>query len=466
MHYDSKRKYPATFLLEANAFFSLLANTSDTIFRENEEQIIIGISFDPDPFTNERYLTNFTYKKLDGHPNSGNAETFKKILEEEVVPLCISKYALDPKRLSIVGHHFSAAWLTWLVGQEHINFANYIICSPVLSMYEDINFHLKLNKKNKTGIFISQGSNWTPYFDVNQRANKRQHNLFLDYLKSNDGKIIDLSYRFYETTLFYEDLKRGFEDGLAFISENNHSSDPYAAARELEHTTTTIYKRKIKSHYGKEYELTFSSIPATASPDLPVLFVLDGDFNYMSLLSEYKSLLDSSKISDILLVGIGYGTAIRDMVMDRRYDFTAKSYKSFRSGNAKNFYVFLVDSLIKNVFDTYALESSTIGITGHSFGGTFLTYALQKRSNPIDAFIISSPDIAYTKKALKKHSTSLEADILLGVGGIEDFENDAKKLNKILTKKVSGKYKFKRFEDCDHGSVIPAAFREGLLFLY
>ena len=133
-NYSDQRKHPAILLLDANYYNRTFVNLYDSIVNsENDDQVIIGIGYLPNPMNDTLFIRDFTSASLEGYPNSGRANEFKQILEIELLPSILANYSIDESRISIVGHHYSALFLTWLLTQTPPKFSNYVICSPVLT---------------------------------------------------------------------------------------------------------------------------------------------------------------------------------------------------------------------------------------------------------------------------------------------------------------------------------------------
>lgn len=466
LNYDDEQKHPAILLLDANYYHRTFVNIYDSIVSsENDNQIIIGIGYLPNPMNDTLYLRDFTPNHINNFPNSGKAEVFKQILEEELIPAIIENYNVDESKISIVGHHYSALFLTWLLTQELPRFSNYVICSPVLTFNKDFTDF----KTDNTGIYLSLGSGKIRFLE-NPEANKEKFNALLKWLKNHSTSNLFKS-SYFQSILRYDDLHQGFYGGINYILNNTETKGNWNSNSTVDEKTIlsrshVIVDQVLDSNTSYPYEIATLIPPNTLEENLPVIVVLDADFNYTELLYAYQQSMNEGSVAPSIIVGIGYGTSIIGRGNYRNRDFLPFKIKNLESGNGNNFATFLNKQLI-TYLSQYPIDKNTMTLQGHSYGGLFLTYLLTRDSLAYQNLIISSPAIWQDKsvlKKLKKLNAKISQNIFLASGQLNDNDKDTKQLDKVLSNKTAN-LRTVLYPNDSHLTVISSAFKDALIFL-
>ena len=199
---------------------------------------------------------------------------------------------------------------------------------------------------------------------------------------------------------------------------------------------------------------------------MPVIVILDSDFNYTELLHAYQQLMKEGIIPPSILVGIGYGTSIMKRGNYRNRDFLPNKIKNLESGNAENFAVFLNEQLIDHL-SQYPIDKNNTTLQAHSYGGLFLTYLLTRSSLAYQNLIISSPAIWQDKSVLKKLKSlneNISQKIFLASGQLNDNDKSTKKLDKVLSNRTTN-LRTVLYPNDSHISVISSAFKDALIYL-
>jgi len=469
--YSTQKKYPVIFLLEANYYHRTFVNLYDSIYRTDyDDHIIVGIGYLPSPFHDNAFIRDFTPHPIDNFPNSGKAEEFKQILETELIPTLLNNYEADESRLSIVGHHYSALFLVWTLTQEAPKFANYVICSPVLNFCNNLT-DLKIDDKSETGIYLSSGTSKIK-FVKNLHVNKSKFTSLENEFKKYASNLNPLKTTNFETTLRYDDLFRGFSEGISFIIRNNQNrgnwkNQSVSNSSDIKNRSTVVIDRLTDPNTSNQYEVSIY-IPKNTTPgELPLVVILDGDFNFTELLYVAQKSMTDGEIPQSVIVGVGYGTTIIGRGNNRDRDFLPNKLKKIESGNAENFSNLIDTQLIAHL-SRYSLDKQNMTIAGHSFGGLFLTYLLTKDTTiSFINLIISSPAIWRDKTVIKKLRRSgkrIDSNIFIASGKLDDNDKDTMKLTRALKNKSNNKLKTVFYPNDNHLTVISKAFIDGLKF--
>jgi predicted alpha/beta superfamily hydrolase len=464
-NYQHQQKNPAILLLDANYYHRTFVNLYDSVVSaEADDQVIIGIGYLPNPMNDTLFMRDFTPGFIEDYPNSGRATEFKQILERELIPIVLKNYSIDESRISIVGHHYSALFLTWLLTQEPPQFSSYVICSPVLTFNNSFT-DFKINKSN-TGIYLSMGSGKILFVD-DPKLNKEKFNTMTKSLNNNYSGQIKTSQ--FGSTLRYDDLYQGFAEGIKYIltnAENKGNRKNSSISSDIIISRSEIIIDQVSdANTSNPYELSIYIPENVSEKKLPLVVILDADFNYTELLYASQQLMNENSIPKSIVVGVGYGTSIIGKGNYRNRDLLPRKIQNMESGNGDNFAVFLNRQLI-DYLAQYPIDTSEMTLQGHSYGGLFLTYLLTRDDLVYQNLIISSPAIWQDKtvlRKLKEPDNSITQKIFIASGKLNDNDKDAKRLDKVLGHK-NANLKTVLYPNDSHLTVITKAFKDGLLF--
>ena len=470
-NYSNQQRSPAIILLEANYYHRTFINLYDSMVNaENDNQVIIGVGYLPNPMNDTLFMRDFTPSFISGYPNSGKADQFKQVLETELIPTILENYSIDKSRLSIVGHHYSALFLTWLLTQEQPKFSNYVICSPVLTFSEDFT-DFKIDNQDNAGVYLSSGSSKIKFVDDLELSRLKFTDLSKELEKRlNESNAIETS--FFESTLRYDDLYKGFSGGINYILKNSENEGAWennlkAGSNIIISKSEVITDHIIDPNTSYKYEVTTYVPQHTKADKLPLVVILDADFNYTELLYASQQLINEGDTPKSIVVGIGYGTTIIGRGNHRNRDLLPYEIRNLESGNGNNFAVLLNKQLI-NQLSQYPIDENKMTLEGHSYGGLFLAYLLTRDDLAYQNLIISSPAIWQDKavlKELKKTDARITQNIFIASGELNDNDKDAKQLGRVLKDKTDAKLKTVFYPKDNHLTVISTAFKDGIRFL-
>nr|WP_321453037.1 alpha/beta hydrolase-fold protein [uncultured Carboxylicivirga sp.] len=211
--------------------------------------------------------------------------------------------------------------------------------------------------------------------------------------------------------------------------------------------------------------------------DYPVLYLLDGDRNYMAALAVQNDLSRGlyNYIPEMIIVGVLNTDRSRDLTPSKSQVMYKGKALHTSSGGAENFYSFITGELRKEINRNYPTNGYSI-IEGHSFGGLFVINTLLNHSQSFNAYIAHDPslwwDDCYTlrKAADKWNQLSLQGKRLFVSQAVEELTDTfllphvkaIKKFNQLyLNDKSNGLTgKVQQFTQDDHGTIfLPASYR-------
>ncbi|NQT59807.1 MAG: alpha/beta hydrolase [Bacteroidetes bacterium] len=172
------------------------------------------------------------------------------------------------------------------------------------------------------------------------------------------------------------------------------------AAREFALRDTEVHEI-YSENVRKNYTITVA-LPKNyqrSSRSYPVVFVLDGDANFALTTEIARPLMDVEGLTEMIIVGIGYGVAPGEAVWiaRRERDFTpvrmAYYKESGMTGGAFKFLPFIKDELIPFVESNYRTMPEDRTIMGHSLGGLFVLYTLLRAPDIFNRYAAMSPSL-------------------------------------------------------------------------
>jgi predicted alpha/beta superfamily hydrolase len=227
---------------------------------------------------------------------------------------------------------------------------------------------------------------------------------------------------------------------------------------------------------GRDYDL-YVLRPATAAPGTrhPVLYVLDGQWDFKLLASIQGGLFYDRYVPDAIVVGITYAGATANYDSLRAIDYTpVVSRANPGSGGGARFLTFLKTELIPFVESRYPADSTRRALLGSSLGGLFTLHAMLAEPRLFAGYAAVSPAVTYAESAAfgeeadyARAHRELPARLYVAVGGAEPL---ARPVNEYVAQLRGRGYRGLTFEnrtivDERHSGVKPEAFNRGLRFL-
>jgi predicted alpha/beta superfamily hydrolase len=224
-------------------------------------------------------------------------------------------------------------------------------------------------------------------------------------------------------------------------------------------------------------------------PQYPVLYVLDGDGYFLSLVTMIRQLSvinDNTVLPKMIIVGI------LNTPGNRNRDLTpTKSSFDNKSGKGENFAAFLQQELIPYIDKNYATAPYRT-LIGHSLGGLTVINLLLKHTTMFNAYIANEPSMFYDDATLLKQAAPLLKQsnfkgktLYMGIANTMDAGMDtaqARKDTSAITRHIRAilnlkdvlkanpanglRWTYKYYPDDDHASVPFAAMYDGLRFVF
>ena len=207
----------------------------------------------------------------------------------------------------------------------------------------------------------------------------------------------------------------------------------------------------------------------------PVVYLLDGYWDFPALYHMQGGLLFDKAVPEHILVGIGY-QAKGDYDRMRAWDLSPVADRQLeRSGGAPAFLKLIETRIVPLVERDYRADPSYRVLAGSSFGGLMTLFAMVERPRLFQAYIASSPAVAFgddwifkREAAVVREGTPLDASLFMTAGGAEwpEFVASIRRFDAQLRGQSLPKlrYAFHVVEGEAHAGSKPEAFNRGLRF--
>jgi predicted alpha/beta superfamily hydrolase len=237
--------------------------------------------------------------------------------------------------------------------------------------------------------------------------------------------------------------------------------------------------RTLKSaNTGRTYDL-YIRLPDEYTPNkagkYPVLYVLDGQWDFKLLDSIYGGLYYDKFIPEIIIVGVTYAGDNPNYEALRAMDYTPVAENSFPgSGDAAKFLTFFKEELIPLIETNYRADASRRMLMGSSFGGLFALYTLFAEPELFSGYVAASPAVPFGNRAIFKQEAEyatqhqdLPVKLYLSVGELEPLALPVKAFIEVMNERGYQGLKMEAqiIEGERHASNKPEAFNRGLRFI-
>jgi len=199
----------------------------------------------------------------------------------------------------------------------------------------------------------------------------------------------------------------------------------------------------------------------------PVLYLLDGGAHFHHASGIVQFLSAQGIIPEMIVIAI--------INVDRNRDFSPTHVdKVPTSGGAEKFKSFVSGELIPFVNKNYRSHGYEI-LVGHSFGGTFATYAFLSDPDIFDAYIAISPYLMYDDAALLNQAEDLlkskyksNKQFYMTLGDEPDYVASLDKFSSLIETKSPEELDFTylQMKDENHGSAPHVSIYRGLESIY
>lgn len=207
----------------------------------------------------------------------------------------------------------------------------------------------------------------------------------------------------------------------------------------------------------------------------PVLYLLDGQWDFKLLDSVIGGLLYDKAMPDILVVGIAYSGEHPDYGALRAIDYTPVPGDVKGSGEGPKFLSFLKAELIPLIEANYRADPARRILGGHSFGGLFTLYAMFTDPSLFWGYLAGSPDIVFANNFIVRQEVEfakthkdLPVRVFFATGGAESLVNAGIAFVRTFAgRNYNGLHWDGRvIEGEDHAGSKPEFYSLGLRFLF
>jgi uncharacterized protein len=238
--------------------------------------------------------------------------------------------------------------------------------------------------------------------------------------------------------------------------------------------------RKLESSAtGRSYDIYIrlpSGYAQNQGKKYPVLYVLDGQWDFKLLDSIYGGLLYDEFVPEMIIVGITYSGDSPDYNTLRAMDYTPVQDTSIPgSGGAPKFLAFFKEELIPFIEINYRVDSSRRVLMGSSFGGTFTLYAMFVEPGLFNGYVAASPVVVYGNRLAFKQEAEyagnhqdLPVRLFLSVGELEDLARPVQAFMQVISKRgyTGLEMEMRTISGERHAGNKPEAFNRGLRFVF
>jgi predicted alpha/beta superfamily hydrolase len=237
--------------------------------------------------------------------------------------------------------------------------------------------------------------------------------------------------------------------------------------------------RQLKSSAtGRSYDI-YVRLPEEYRQDrakkYPVLYVLDGQWDFKLLDSIYGGLQYDGFVPEMIIVGITY-SGDADYGALRAMDYTPVRDVFFGgAGDAPRFFAFLKEQLLPFIEDNYRADPSQRALMGSSFGGTFTLYAMFTEPTLFSGYVSGSPIVPYgdgfalrqEAEYARKHK-DLPVRLFLSVGELEEMARPVNAFARILSERDDAglKMEIRTIPGEGHASNKPETYNRGLRYIF
>ncbi len=233
----------------------------------------------------------------------------------------------------------------------------------------------------------------------------------------------------------------------------------------------------VKSDKPAQTYHLFVRLPTDYDSDkrYPTVYLLDGGITFGLLGSYYHYLRFAQEVPEMIIVGISYGTGDWKAGNNRSYDYTAKATERAHWGGAAAFQLLLAGRIIPLIEGLYAVDTAKRMIFGQSLGGQFVLYTAMTKPDLFWGHIASNPalhrNLSFFLKTPEKIASNQSLPRLFVSSGADDdprFRVPAQKWMKYWQEHTKPPWllKTKTLEGQSHMSAAPAAFRQGLKWIF
>lgn len=271
----------------------------------------------------------------------------------------------------------------------------------------------------------------------------------------------------------------GFLLSLGACAQPTPAPEPSKMKLDRVSLPGTEIRQLSSAETGRDYDI-YIRPPEKYNPDqnkkYPVLYVLDGQWDFKLLDSIYGGLHYDGYVPELFIVSITYSGDHADYESLRAMDYTPvrDSFVS-GSGDAPRFHAFLKKELFPLIESNYRVDASRRVLMGHSYGGTFGLFALFTEPELFSGYIVGSPSVPYGDRFAFKQEAEYAAShkdlptrLYLFVGEDERLKYPVEEFIQVLHERSYPSLEMETLtlEDERHAGVKPEGFNRGLRYIF
>ena len=233
------------------------------------------------------------------------------------------------------------------------------------------------------------------------------------------------------------------------------------------------------SNTGRNYDI-YVRFPANYARDgkktYPVLYVLDGQWDFKLLDSIYGGLHYDKFVPEMIIVGVTYSGANPDYEALRAKDYTPTPVMGLLgSGDGPKFLAFFKEELIPFIEAEYQADGSRRTLMGSSFGGLFTLYAMFTETELFSGYVAASPAVLYDNGVVFEQEAEyasthqdLPVRLFLSIGELETLARPVQEFILVVSERDYGGLTMEAriIKGEGHASNKPEAFNRGLRFIF
>jgi len=230
---------------------------------------------------------------------------------------------------------------------------------------------------------------------------------------------------------------------------------------------------------GRSYDI-YVRLPDEYEQDrmkkYPVLYVLDGQWDFKLLDSIYGGLYYDGFVPEMIIIGITYSGDHPDYGALRAMDYTpVRDVFIPGSGEAPKFLAFLKEQLFPFIESAYHADPAQRVLMGSSFGGTFSLYALFTEPTLFSGYVVGSPIVTYGQRFAFEQEADyarsrkdLPVRLFLSVGELEPVAGPVHEFMQVLSERhyTGLEMETRTIEGERHAGNKPEAYNRGLRFIF
>jgi hypothetical protein len=270
---------------------------------------------------------------------------------------------------------------------------------------------------------------------------------------------------------------------LSFVLAGMASAQPPSGTNPQALPKVTIAGSELRTmkstSTGRDYDL-YIHIPSdygkNTAKKYPVLYILDGQWDFKLMDSVLGGLVYDKFGPEIIMVGITYSGENPDYNSLRAMDLTPTAVPQVKgSGDAPKFLKFLKTEVAPFIETNYRADPSRRMLQGSSYAGLFTLYAMFSEPEFFSGYISASPAVPYDDRyAFKQEAEharthkALPVKLFLAVGEQEELAAPVLEFMQTLRfRKYQGlKLETRVIAGEGHASNKPELFNRGLKFLF